>query len=72
LGGALAEKGHADLTRFIEIAKLLKHSDAEVYEDAQKEQREELQTGRAGFWINAGFNMLFALIAIGNLVYAVV
>lgn len=72
LGRALVERGHADLWRFIEIAKLLKYSNIEVLEDAQKEQQEELQKSQAGFWTNAIFNSLFALIAIWNLVHAVV
>ena len=72
LGRALVEKGHIDLIRYIEIAKLLKHANAEVFDDARTEQEEELQKGLAGFWINAGFNTSFALIAAWKLVYAVV
>lgn len=70
LGHALSQKGHIDLARFIEIAKSL-HLNTELYEVAQKEDRDEFQNTQVGFWINAGFNWLFGLIAIVNLLYAV-
>lgn len=72
LAYALFKKGQQDMARFIEIAKLLKRSNTEAYEEAHEEDQEGFQKAQAGFWINAGFRMLFALIAIGNLVNAVV
>jgi len=71
LGLGLLEKGHQDLARFIEIARLLKYSNTEVHEEAQRENLEEFKGGRPGLWINIGFHTLFSLIAIGNLVYAI-
>lgn len=70
LGHALSQKGHIDLARFIEIAKSLSLN-TEIYEEAQKEDQEEFQNIQVGFWINAGFNWLFGLIAIVNLLYVV-
>jgi len=70
LGYALSKKWHIDLARYIAIAKSLRLN-TELEEEAQKENREEDQKGQTGFWITAAFNMLFGLIAIGNLVYAI-
>ena len=71
LGYALHQKWNIDLARHIAIAKSLRLN-TEPEEEAQKENLEEDKKGQASFWIEAGFNVLFGLIAIGNLVYAIV
>ena len=70
LGYALSKKWQLDSARFIEIGKSLRLN-TEPVEEALKEDREEGQKGQAGFWISAAFNMLFGLIAFGNLIYAI-
>ena len=70
LGYTLSRKWNIDLARYITIAKSLRLN-TELEEEAQKENLEEDQKGQAGFWITAGFNMLFSFIAIGNLIYAI-
>ena len=67
LGHALLEKGHQDFARFIELAKALR-LDAQIYEEALQENREEFQKGKASFWIGVAFKMLLALIAAAYLV----
>jgi hypothetical protein len=70
LGYAQSKKWNIDLARYIAIARSLKLN-TELEEEAQKENLEEDQKGQVVFWIAAGFNMLYGLIAIGHLVYAV-
>jgi hypothetical protein len=70
LGYALSRKWNIDLTRHIAIAKAL-HLHTEIEEEAQKENQEEERKGKAAFSIAACFNMLFGLIAVVNLLYAI-
>jgi hypothetical protein len=70
LGYALSRKWNIDLARYIAIAKALRLN-TEIEEEAQKENQEEDRKGQTVFWITAGFNTLFGLIAIGNLLYAI-
>jgi DMSO/TMAO reductase YedYZ heme-binding membrane subunit len=67
---ALSRKWNIDLARYIAIAKALRLN-TEIDEEAQKENQEEDRKGQTVFWITAGFNTLFGLIAIGNLLYAI-
>jgi len=71
LGYALSRKWNIDLARYIAISKSL-HLSTEIEEESQMENLQEDQKSQSGFWINAGFNMFFGLVAIGNLVYALV
>lgn len=70
IGYAISRKWNIDQTRYIAIAKAL-HLSTETEEEAQKENREEDRKGQTAFWITANFNMLFGLIAMGNLLYAI-
>jgi len=70
LGYALSRKWDIDLVRHIAIAKALRLN-TEMEEEARKESQENYRKGRTAFWITAGFNALFGLIAIGNLLYAI-
>jgi hypothetical protein len=70
LGYALSRKWNIDLARYIAIAKALRLN-TEIDEEAQKENQGEDGKGQTVFWIAAGFNTLFGLIAIGNLLYAI-
>ncbi len=70
LGYALSRKWNIDLARYIAIAKALRLN-TEIEEEAQKENQEEDRKGQTVFWMTAGFNTLFGLIAIGNLLYAI-
>ncbi len=70
LGYALSRKWSIDLSRHIAIAKALR-LDTEMEEEAQRENQEEDRKGQTGFWITAGFNTIFGLIAMGNLLYAI-
>lgn len=70
LGYALSRKRNIDLARHIAIAKALRLN-TEIEEEAQKENQEEERKGQTAFWITAGFNTLFGLIAIGNLLPAI-
>jgi hypothetical protein len=70
LGYALSKKWNIDLVRYIAIAKSL-GLNAGLEEEAQKENLEEDRKSQSVFWIIAGFNMLFGLIAMGNLIYAI-
>jgi len=70
LGYALSRKWNIDLARYIAISKALRFN-TEREEEAQKENQEEDRKGQTAFWITAGFNTLFGLIAIGNLLYAI-
>jgi hypothetical protein len=70
LGYALSRKWNIDLARHIAIAKALRLN-TEIEEEAQKENQDEGRKGQTVFWITAGFNTLFGLIAIGNLLYAI-
>jgi 23S rRNA G2069 N7-methylase RlmK/C1962 C5-methylase RlmI len=69
LGYGFFEKGTQDFARFIELAKAL-HIKTEIYEEALKENQEEIQKGQAAFWIAAVFRLVFALIAGIALIYA--
>ena len=70
LGWAFLEKSNIDLTRYIAIASSL-HLNTEIEKEAQKEYQEEIQKFQTITFITSAFNMLFWLIAIGNLVYAI-
>ena len=69
LGYVLSQKWNIDLARHIAIAKSLQLS-TEIEEEAQKENLDEDRNSQTGFWITAGFNMLFGFVAIGNLIHA--
>lgn len=68
LGHSLSRKWNIDLARHIAIAKSLQLN-TEIEEEAQNENLEEDDKGQTVFWVTASFNMFFALIAIGNLVF---
>ena len=70
LGHALSRKWNIDLARQISIAKALRLN-TEIEEESQKVNQEEDRKGQTSFWIEVGFNILFCLIAIGNLLYAI-
>ena len=70
LGGSLLEKGQQDLARFIQLAKSLSLN-TEIYEEALKEDQDGIKKHQVNVAINSIFYGLIALIAIGNLVYAV-
>jgi len=70
LGYALSRKWNIDLARHIAIAKALRFN-SEIEEEAQKENKDEDRKSQTVFSITAGFNTLFGLIAIGNLLYAI-
>ena len=71
LGYALHKKWSQDSWRFLQIGKSLNISQTEIVEEALKEDEKETSSSQVPFWINVGFNTLFTLIAIGNLLYAV-
>ena len=69
LGYVLSRKWNIDLMRHIAIAKSLQLN-TEIEEEAQKENLEEDHASQTKFRIATGFNMLFGLIALCNLIYA--
>ena len=71
IGYALSRKWDIDLARHISIAKAL-NLNTGIEEEAQTENQVESQKSQALFWIASSFNMLFGLIAIRNLLYAIV
>ncbi len=71
LGYSLSKKWHLDSTRYIAIAKALRLN-TELEEEALKEDKQEDQKAQSAYWISVGFNMVFGLIAIGYLIYAIV
>ncbi|MBC7696930.1 MAG: hypothetical protein H7Z70_01040 [Bacteroidia bacterium] len=70
LSYTLFKKWDIDLTRYIAIANSL-HLNTEIETEAKKENQEDAQKGQTVFWITSRFNMLFWLIAVGNLLYAI-
>ena len=69
---ALFRKWDQDLVKFIGRTKLLHRSDMRNYELIRQDYQRALESMRTVHRIDAGFNVLFVLIALGNLVYAVV
>ena len=71
LGYTLNRMWNINLARHIAIAKSLRLNTGSE-EQAQRENVEDDKSGEPKFWIDVGFNVLFGLIAIGHLIYAIV
>jgi hypothetical protein len=70
LGYAQSRKWDIDLSRHIAIAKSV-GLNTEMEEEAQKENVQNNAKGEPLFWIDVIFYALFGLMAVGNLLYAV-
>ena len=64
-------KWDQDLVRFIGRARLFQRSNVRIYEEMRKDYQQDLESMRLSHRVDTGFNTLFALIALGNLIYAV-